>query len=89
MKLFFKTVIIFILIIIVIYFSYKNIETFNTNDNNDKSDIYKYKGPYSLSNKYTFFKNNINFKLKKHFKQINNNFKPFNDKILYYYNKYI
>lgn len=86
MKLFFKTIIIFILIIIVIYFSYKNIETFNTND---KSDIYKYKGSYSLSNKYTFFKNNINFKLKKHFKQINNNFKPFNDKILYYYNKYI
>ena len=87
MKLFFKTI-IFILIIIVIYYSYKNIETFNTNDNN-KSDIYKYKGPYSLSNKYTFFKNNINLKLKKHLKQINNNFKPLNDKILYYYNKYI
>lgn len=88
MKLFLKTI-IFILIIIVIYYSYKNIETFNINDNYNKSDIYKYKGPYSFSNQYTILKNNINLKLKKHYKQINNNFKPLNDKILYYYNKYI
>ena len=78
-------ILIIVILIINLYF-YNLINKIEENFDN----IYTYKGPYSISNQYTIFKNKFNNQVNNYHKNIEFKiFKPINDKIMYYYNKYI
>ena len=88
-----ETLLIFIILIVILtinLYSYYLINNIEENFETYKENVYKYKGPYSISNQYTIFKNKLNNQAKNYHKNIELKIiNPFNDKIMYYYNKYI